>query len=147
MLTLFTRQDDSLAYAQAHYPNTTVLPGPDLAFSLGPLMPGEAQFDVLFLMRDDKEAAGSEQPVGKLKPHQRQQGARLHTEGSSGSEPAHSSQGPADSSSSSDGSTAANVAAGALEQLEQLGLTYSIREWGFKHANFTKEASKVRNSD
>lgn len=43
MLTLFTRQQESLDYAQAHYPNTTVLPGPDLAFSLGPLMGGEAQ--------------------------------------------------------------------------------------------------------
>jgi exopolysaccharide biosynthesis predicted pyruvyltransferase EpsI len=43
MLTLFTRQEESLAYAQAHYPNTTVLPAPDLAFSLGPLIGGKAQ--------------------------------------------------------------------------------------------------------
>jgi hypothetical protein len=109
-------------------------------------MPGAAQFDVLFLMRNDKEAAGSEQPIGKLKPHQR---LHVHTQGSKGSDAAADSSrrsaGSSSSGSSAGSPTAADaVAAGALEQLQQLGLTYSIREWGFQHENYTKEASKVR---
>lgn len=153
MLTLFTRQQESLVYAQTHYPNTTVLPGPDLAFSLGPLMAGEAKFGVLFLMRQDKEAAGSEGSLAKVNA----QAQKLKLEAlnsvqtgvvhNSITEGAGSRKGVLDGVGRDEGSgdvdAAAVVAAEALERLQQLGLTYSIREWEYLHENYTKEVSKV----
>lgn len=134
MLTLFARQQESLQYASAHYPNTKVLPAPDLAFSLGPLMPGEPTYDVLFLVRKDKEAAASEQPLVKLKP-----GAHLPAsdslQGVTGGQAATGSAGTRE-----DG---AKAIAGALQQLDKLGITYTIREWEYAHENYTKEVSQV----
>lgn len=134
MLTLFARQQESLQYASAHYPNTKVLPAPDLAFSLGPLMPGEPTYDVLFLVRKDKEAAASEQPLVKLKP-----GAHLPAsdslQGGTGGQAATGSAGTRE-----DG---AKAIAGALQQLDKLGITYTIREWEYANENYTKEVSQV----
>jgi hypothetical protein len=160
MLTLFARQQTSVQYAQKHYSNTTVLPAPDLAFSLGPLMAGEAKFDILFLMRKDKEAQKTESPLVKFKQQ------RQHKEGSGtlsatpasglrqkeaqpiggvGQGSLKAQAGSNSSSSSSTGGDASGVDQ-VLQQLEAQGLTYTIREWEYTHENYTKEVSRVSSS-
>jgi exopolysaccharide biosynthesis predicted pyruvyltransferase EpsI len=140
MLTLFTRQQDSLEYAHTHYPDTNALLAPDLAFSLGPLMPGTAKYDVLFLMRQDKEAAHSETPlVTVVQPRGGQPGAQPASEAGAGAQ-AGADQAAAGAASKEDQDEVDE----ALQQLQQLGLTYAIREWQFEHENYSKEVSKVR---
>lgn len=149
MLTLFARQDDSLAYARRHYPNASVLAGPDLAFSLGPLMPSSRPpvVDILFLMRQDKEAAASEgaaaasgagargSPAGTQQQQaKKQRGAVAASSKSAGS-------GTADDADAADSRAEADE---ALQQLASLQVSYEMREWDFRHANFSREVSRVR---
>jgi hypothetical protein len=157
MLTLFTRQQTSLQYAQQHYSNTTVLPAPDLAFSLGPLMAGEAKFDILFLVRKDKEAQKTESPFVKFKQHKEgsvnpaltsSSGLRAkqaQTVGGVRQGFARVQAGSGSNSSSSSSSPDGDVSSvdKALQQLEVQGLNYTIREWEYTHENYTKEVSRV----
>lgn len=135
MLTLFARQDSSIEYAKSHYPTTRVLPAPDLALSLGPLMPGGAPvYDVLFLLRQDKEAQGSEQLVRDAAAAAAANGSRNN--------PANASSSSSSSGVGSGGSGAA--ALDSLQELERLNVSYTMREWDFAHMNFSREASQVR---
>lgn len=155
MLTLFARQQTSLDYAKQHYPTTAVLPGPDLAFSLGPLMGPPAKYDILFLMRKDKEAAGSEKPLASMKaPPAAAAGTTGLQSVVSGRQQkwvrqllgrVHEHTG-ASSSASADSSEAADAAAvvAALEQLHDQGVSYVVREWDFgAQENVTREVSRV----
>lgn len=153
MLTLFARQQESMAYAQQHYKHAAVEAGPDLAFSLGPLMPGEQLVDVLFLMRADKEAYGSEAAAVKAGTAREsnatylaaRQGATPHGGGATTSDGHNHASSSADDGAGAVGGTAA-AAAAALQQLAAEGVSYEMREWEFAHENYTKEVSRVSNS-
>lgn len=141
MLTLFARQAESLAYARQQYGDTaTVLQAPDLAFSLGPLMSSsEPVVDVLFLLRQDKEAAASETAAvaAALKKAPPAGLTSNRTAAGRGNRTTAAPLQPGDAASRAD-------AAEALQQLQALGLTYEMREWEFAHANFSREVSRVR---
>lgn len=102
--TFFGRSADSVQYAKQHYPQSTSLPAPDLAWSLGPMMPSAAKVDVLIVMRGDWEAADGERYVDKL---------------------LNASQTASDS-----GSSQGRIAA-LLRQLTEKNLTYAVRDWDF----------------
>jgi hypothetical protein len=90
-------------------------------------------------MRRDKEAAGSEEPLMTLTQHSNI--PAVHTEAAAA--PGGGNGDKALRNKSHEAVAAATAAAEALEGLQKLGLTYSIREWEFQHENYTKEVSKV----
>jgi hypothetical protein len=135
MLTLMVRAADSLAYARRRYgSNVDVLPAPDVAWSLGALMPGSdgPVADVLVLLRADHEAAPAEAAVLAAAA------ARGHAHAAAAVEDAK----PRNNTPAA--STRAHAAHAALAQLRASGHTYELRDWGFAGANLTRELSQVR---
>jgi hypothetical protein len=90
-------------------------------------------------MRRDKEAAVSEKPLVTMKQHSNM--PAVHTEAAAAPGGGVGGRLAGNSGAEADGDAVA--AAEALEGLQKLGLTYSIREWEFQHENYTKEVSKV----
>lgn len=64
--SLFLRQQDSYGIAKRHYKSIGIHLSPDIAFALGPLQPvGKAEYDVLFLIRQDGETQKADKGVWK----------------------------------------------------------------------------------
>lgn len=122
---------DTVLYAEEHYTNTTVLPSPDLAWSLGPLSPlGPEKVDVLFIMSTDPEAAESERNVHDLIMAQaypaEAAGAAAAAFGQSDSIINGWQQQQQEGYGQNNGS---DVAALLRQQLTDRGISYAAQEW------------------
>ena len=126
---VFARAEDTFEYAKQHYHgHANVLPAPDIAWNLGPWMPSQAQFDILFLMRQDKEAAESESGMqqGLLSP---------------GVSPSNVAQ-----HEIREGGEQRQKYATLLQQLDKQSITYTLRDWDYEKTwgvSFARETSQV----
>ena len=125
MFTFMGRSGDSVQHAQQHYLNTAVVAAPDLAWSLGPLMPsGPPEVDVLFALRSDHEAAPDERDLLKLFAKANRAPHGTQSLGSKGTQ-----------------------YAALLQRFSDAGITYAIRDWDFtreRGMSYRSEVSQVR---